>query len=357
MPVQTPTAPTVVDGTAQFTVTDPEHTYTGVRLWQELHLPGKLLDFRRTGDGWALSVQLPAVQRMEYLLELQHADGGTETVVDPANRLTVDGAFGPHSVLELPSYTAPGWLTAPRTAGLWSTLTVPSVTLRDDVDVRLWAPALMVAEQPLPLMVAHDGPEYEQLSSLSSYSAAMITAGRLPPHRLALMSPADRDEWYSASPSYATALTLAVLPTIRAAVAVRGRPVGMGASLGGLAMLHAQRRRPRTFAGLFLQSASFFHPRFDGHESRFARYGRISRYVQTVLRASGSRDPVPIAMTCGELEENMSNNRLMARGLRAQGYDVTLTEVPDVHSYTAWRDAFDPVLTDLLRLLWTVART
>jgi len=39
----------------------------------------------------------------------------------------------------------------------------------------------------------------------------------------------------------------------------------------------------------------------------------------------------------------------MARALAAQGYDVTLREVRDVHSYTAWRDALDPWLTGLLR--------
>jgi enterochelin esterase family protein len=54
-------------------------------------------------------------------------------------------------------------------------------------------------------------------------------------------------------------------------------------------------------------------------------------------------------MTCGTLEENLSNNRIMARALSAQGYDVTLREVRDVHSYTAWRDALDPWLTGLVR--------
>jgi enterochelin esterase family protein len=54
-------------------------------------------------------------------------------------------------------------------------------------------------------------------------------------------------------------------------------------------------------------------------------------------------------MTCGTLEENLANNRIMARALSAQGYDVTLREVRDVHSYTAWRDALDPTLTGLLR--------
>ena len=58
----------------------------------------------------------------------------------------------------------------------------------------------------------------------------------------------------------------------RGAFAVAGPPVGLGASLGALALLHAQRRFPRTFAGLCLQSGSFFVPRFDRHESGFVRY-------------------------------------------------------------------------------------
>ena len=56
-------------------------------------------------------------------------------------------------------------------------------------------------------------------------------------------------------------------------------------------------------------------------------------------------------MTCGRIEENIENNRTMARALAAQGYDVALHEVPDVHNYTAWRDAFDPYLTGLLRMV------
>jgi len=39
----------------------------------------------------------------------------------------------------------------------------------------------------------------------------------------------------------------------------------------------------------------------------------------------------------------------MARALAAQGYDVALHELRDVHNYVAWRDAFDPHLTGLLR--------
>ena len=96
----------------------------------------------------------------------------------------------------------------------------------------------------------------------------------------------------------------------------------MGASLGGLAMLHAQRRFPDAFAGLFLQSGSFFMPRFDSQESGFVRYRRIVRFVRATLREPPRRT-VPVALTCGALEENADDNRVMASALAAQGYPVT----------------------------------
>jgi len=58
---------------------------------------------------------------------------------------------------------------------------------------------------------------------------------------------------------------------------------------------------------------------------------------------------VPVTMTCGTIEENLPNNRLMANLLAAAGYPAALHEVPDAHNYTAWRDAVDPYLTRLLR--------
>jgi enterochelin esterase family protein len=126
----------------------------------------------------------------------------------------------------------------------------------------------------------------------------------------------------------------------------------MGASLGALAMLQAQRAWPGTFAGLFLQSGSFFVPRFDRQESAFGRYGRIVRYVRGVLRESVHDDPVPVAMTCGAAEENLHNNRLMAAALSGQGYLASLAETTGGHDWTNWREALDPHLTRLLAGLW-----
>jgi enterochelin esterase family protein len=76
------------------------------------------------------------------------------------------------------------------------------------------------------------------------------------------------------------------------------------------------------------------------------------RFVGRVTRGTVPGSPVPTALTCGLAEENLYNNREMARTLAAQGYPAALHEVPDAHNYTAWRDAFDPYLTDLLRHVW-----
>jgi enterochelin esterase family protein len=116
-------------------------------------------------------------------------------------------------------------------------------------------------------------------------------------------------------------------------------------------MLHAQRRYPDAFAGLFLQSGSFFQPRYDKHESGFRRYLRLVRFTGRVLRAADG-PPVPTILTCGRVEENLANNRDMARTLWRQGYPAALYEVPDEHTYTGWRDCFDPYLTDLLHRVW-----
>ena len=214
----------------------------------------------------------------------------------------------------------------------------------------LWSPGGCRDGESLPLLVAHDGPELDRRAGLTPYLAAEIDAGRLPRHRVALLEPGDRDHWYSASALYARTLATRVLPGIAAAVKVE-RPVGMGVSLGALAMLHAHRRFPDALAGLFLQSGSFFVPRFDAQESGFVRYRRIVRFVRATLREPARRR-VPVTLTCAAREENVHNNRLMASALAAQGYRARLIEGPGVHDFTAWRDMFRPHLTALLQDVW-----
>lgn len=344
------TEPRVTEDSVMFQLPDGDAALEGIRLLPALCVPDARLDFAYLDGHWRLTLPRPPVHRMEYRFQLYHPDGDPEEICDPGNPLRAPGAFGDKSVIEFPGYTAPAWLDAPTVPTETLDLTVPAPSLDKDVAVRIWSP--VPADEPLPLLVAHDGPEYDRLAGLTTYAGAMVASGELPPFRVALLAPGDRDDEYAANPRYSATLHQRILPAIRQAVAVREPVVGMGASLGGLAMLHAQRALPGLFGALFLQSASFLTVDLDPQEQhRFSRFGQVSVYVADVLRTVPN-ETVPTVMTCGLAEENLANNRQMAATLAKQGYSVTLVEVPDAHNYVAWRDAFDPALTALLRSVW-----
>jgi enterochelin esterase-like enzyme len=335
---------------------DPNHALKGVRLLQEIGLPGDVLDFEWDGEdrAWRRSLPPLPVRRLEYRLELHHPDR-LEVVLDPTNPRRAPGGYGEKSVLELDGYRPPEWLTAPAAHGEWRDLIVPSRSLRADVPVRVWS-----AREARGLLLAHDGGEFDRLIGLGQHSAAMVAAGAMPPHHLVLISPVDRNDWYSANPAYAKALADEVLPAVRAELETTASVVALGASLGALALLHAQRTYPRLFAGMFLQSGSFFQHRFDSQESNFSAYDRILKFVAAVKRSrrfgvvAPNPAPVPTVMTCGVAEENLHNNRDMAARLRQQGYPLEWIEVPDAHNLTAWRDAWHPALAALARTTWTM---
>jgi enterochelin esterase-like enzyme len=195
------------------------------------------------------------------------------------------------------------------------------------------------------LLVVLDGPEYQRQMRLLALLRRLVERGELRPHRVALVVPEDRMETYSASARFARSLagTLAEL---------KGRPVGVGSSLGGLALLHAHRVEPTSFAGLFLQSGSYFRRRSDPQESRFGRFGRVDRFVGTVLRGVGEPLPVPTTLTCALDEENYVNNAAVARALAEQGYPVEFHAARGGHDWPTWRRALELHLPALLRRAW-----
>jgi enterochelin esterase family protein len=251
-----------------------------------------------------------------------------------------------------PPAVPPAWLSVLVPPGQGHAFDVPAPALGDDaaVGVRTWSPPGVPDGEPLPLLVVHDGPEYDSRAGLTHYLAAGIAGAWLPPLRAALLSPGRRDQWYSAHPAYARTLARAVLPAVTSRLASTAR-IGMGASLGGLAMLHAYVRYPDTFGALFLQSGSYFTRQYDPMEEGFRYFRRIVAFVAGVQAGRLPSRPVTAVLTCGDLEENLSNNRLLTQALRDHGYPATLHEVPGGHDWPTWRDSLDPHLTGLLRLL------
>lgn len=340
-------------------VADPHRRLTAVRLVSDLFKRGAAPAYARDEDGTAWVLRLPrpeSVARLEYLLEVEDADGPTRLVQDPDNPLRAPGPFGDKSVLELPDYVPPGWVGDDEARpGTLSPLRLRSRRLRSDMRGLLWQPRDVDPVQPLPLLVAHDGPEYADYAGLTRFLESMTAELELPPLRAALLQPVERDEHYAASARYSTALVREVIPALeRLAPTPRHRRarIGMGASLGALAMLHVHRMHPDSLGGLFLQSGSYFRQRFDRQERAFGRFRRISRFVGTVLHDRSWPDPVPVAMTCGTGEENLRNNRAIRDALAGQGYPAELDEHPDAHNWVSWRDTFDPHLLGFLQRLW-----
>jgi enterochelin esterase-like enzyme len=322
-----------------------------VRFRSDLVKRGDPPEFRRRGRSLTWELRLPrpvGVDRVEYLLELVRTDGGAELVTDPANPLVAAGPFGEKSVLELPGYRPPVWLDEEAEEGSVEPLSLRSRLLRARVSGLLWTSAGADDAGPLPLLVVHDGPEYAEFSALTRMLDAAVAQLELPPMRAALLHPVRRNETYSAAKRYADALATEIVPALPPGPS----RVGMGASLGALAMLHAHRVHPELFAGLFLQSGSFFRRELDGYERNFPRFERIARFVGGVRRTREWPHPVPVTMTCGLGEENLGNNRAMRDLLAAQGYPVDLVEHRDAHNWVSWRDVLDPHLTVLLERLW-----
>lgn len=328
----------------------------GVSLDCDSVIPGGR-EFSRVGDVWELALPRPELQRIEYrFIVTRPVEGGVaaETILDPDNSVVVETAFGSRSVMHMPGYAVPSWLSAPSVVGVFAPMTLEGETA-DDVPVTVWAPE-GTEGQALPLLIVNDGPEYDQLASITQYSGAMIASGVLPPHRLALAHPVLRDGWYSGSPRYLRTIAGQGFSRLAEQAPLAGPAVVMGASLGGLTALLVGLLDVDEIGGVFSQSGSFFQTKHDDQESSWKYFGRISRRVQEILDARSTARPLRIGLTCGALEENAANNRDIAAALRRAGHDVTHHEVPDLHNYTAWRDALDPHLTEVLRDVWVEAQ-
>jgi enterochelin esterase-like enzyme len=217
---------------------------------------------------------------------------------------------------------------------------------------RLHVPADSTPDEALPLLVVHDGPEYAEYCDLVRYLAVLVRVDPRLRCRALLLAPRDRDRSYSASPAYARALALGMLPQVTGSVATRGPVVGVGSSLGGLAMLHAAVLHPGSIGAVFSQSGSFFRPRTDGMERGYRYYGRIVRFIDAVDADPSRLAALQVTMTCGTGEENLANNRALARRLARAGAPVELVENPDGHNHVGWRDSLDPALRGLLTRVW-----
>jgi enterochelin esterase-like enzyme len=346
MPAPATTVPSVIEGSLVFTLDDAARDLARVSLDCDDAITGRRR-FRRTANGWLLSIPRPDLKRLEYRLVVTDRGGDTQVVCDPANPERVRTAFGERSVALMPGYERPRWLQQDVDLGIMTDRTVVPLT----IPVTLWSPSGLDPGERARLLVVHDGPEYVDLADLAHYAGSVIASGEVPPFRMVLMHPVERDRWYAANDDYLDA-EASVLEWLDAQLPTVGPWVTLGASLGGLTSLLLALRSGERFGGVLTQSGSFFTSDLDPQESTYPYFDRVVEAVREVEQSTTTDRPLQVAITCGRLEENFANNDAMASALADQGHLVTFVPVPDLHNYTAWRDALDPALTDLLRTVW-----
>ena len=213
-------------------------------------------------------------------------------------------------------------------------MTIPSRILKAELPALVWAHPEATASSPM--LIAHDGPEYAEHSSLLA-----LLAG-LPPLRAALIGP-----------STATRRT-----PPRRRLRRRARP---GAPAGAPGRRHGPRSawaRASARSRCFTPTSAIRTRSTRCSCSRAASSGSARQAYESELPALRAHHPlrrrrpaqpapsetIPVALTCGTAEENLARNRALAESLVAQGYDVRLHEFRDAHNWVCWRDAFDPHL-------------
>ncbi|AZI57769.1 esterase [Nakamurella antarctica] len=337
--------PIVTQTDVTFLMPDPHSEYDGVRLELDFSVAPADLDFSAVDGGWQLVLPRPAVGRFEYQFTLRRGQD-YEWTIDPANPASVPNPFGAKSEVRFPDYEEPHWLDSVAAGSSLSIKTRPRF-LSQAVPVTLWSPEGLDPRQMTPLLIANDGSDMADRGSLLGWATAAQAAG---PFRVALLDPPHglRDEWYAANPAYADEIVRSVLPAIRRKVRV-GAVVGLGASLGGLAMVALQARHPAAVSALAVQSGSYFTADLDAQESDFYHFAQICSAVTAIAERSHSQvRPVPVLITCGVVEENFANNLAMAAALAGQGYELRMREVADAHTMIGWRDCWSPDLEELL---------
>lgn len=347
-----PSGPEITDDEVVFHLPDADHDYDGVRLEVDWILSDVDPEFVWAAGSWSLRLPRPDAWRLEYQLTIRRG-ADYHWTTDPGNPRRVANPFGEKSEIRFPDYREPAWLLTP-VAGPLRKVETSAGRLTEQVPVQLWSPAGLSADRAAPLLLVHDGSDMAQRGSLLSWASAMSSSS---PVRVALLDPAAglRNQWYAADPDYADHLADVVLPAVTARV-LTGPVIGLGASLGAVSMLTLQRRHPGSISALALQSGSFFTPTLDAQESSFAQFEQICAAVKLMgsgpdLTAVTAPRPVPVLMTCGAIEENLANNKLMAAALQRQGHSVTMRIVPDAHTMIGWRDAWSPELDDLIGAL------
>jgi enterochelin esterase-like enzyme len=307
-------------------------------------------------DLWLLRFALPAGSRFEYKFEVQRA-GSNEWITDPLNPNKAADPFGANSVCQGFGYLPPEWSLpdSGARAGSFEEFALDSRHLGRR-HVRMYLPARFRRNRRYPLLVLHDGTDYVRYAQLKSVLDNLIHRLEIPPLVAALTDSPDRLHEYVGLEAHADFLVEDLIPAVAARAPLDGDPAtrcAMGASLGGVASLHAAWRHPGSFGRLLLQSGSFAFTDI-GENKRGPVFEPVVRFMNA-FRANPGRPAERIYISCGIYESLIYENRSLVPLLTKQRLQVRYDEARDGHNWQNWRDRLRTGLTYLFPgPLWMV---
>lgn len=292
-------------------------------------------------DIWYLEAEFPPDARLDYKIVV---DGSW--MLDPANPAIQRSGHGPNSELAMPEYIKELWtLPAPETARgrLENTKIIHSRNLGYDIEFRVYLPAEIHTKDPLPVLYITDGDEYLDpgLGALTYVADNLIQRGLIEPVILVFVSPIAPDdstlnrraEELALSQIYLRFYTEELIPYIdrkyKTKTGAENRAI-LGTSLGGLNATYFAFSRPDFFGSAAIQSPAYWY--------REKIYDIVEEY-------QGS-EPV-LFLSTGTIGDGTLDARRMHALLTRKGYTPRYMEVPEGHSWGAWRTQTDDILRHL----------
>ena len=308
-------------------------------------------------DLWALTMELPEKSRFEYKFEVV-TNGEKQLVLDDLNGVLAHDSFGANSVCQGYGYERPGWSLHDPAArsGSLTTLKIASRSFGDTREIKIYLPAHFRRSRTYPLLVVHDGLDYLRYADLKNVLDNLIHRLEIPAMIVALTQSPDRLVEYTGDERHARFLSEDLLSAVSAKFPLLDDSYArglVGASLGGVAALHAASRYPRLFGQLLLQSGSFAFSDLGRHK-KGPVFDPVVQFVNE-YRNHPFAIAEKIYMSCGIYESLIYENRSLVPLLQNQGMLIFFEEARDAHNWENWRDRLRQGLTWLFPgPLWMV---
>jgi enterochelin esterase family protein len=266
--------------------------------------------------------------------------------------------FGTKTLCQGYGYERPGWTLHDPAArsGTLDTLKISSSAFNDVRELEVYLPARFRRSRTSPLLVVHDGLDFLRYADFKNVLDNLIHRLEIPAMIVAMTQSPDRLVEYTGHDLHAKFLCEDLVPTLSEKFPLlddsNARGLA-GASLGGVATLHAASRYPDMFGRLLLQSGSFAFSDL-GHHQKGPAFDPVVKFVNQ-YRSQPFAVAEKIYMSCGIYESLIYENRSLVPLLQKQGMEIRFEEARDAHNWENWRDRLRQGLTWLFPgPLWMV---